>query len=74
MYKIFIFITLLRRRKLNKLNVINFLLRIILVQNVLTTKITKSGKALSLADVRGPQPRWIGNNYFNSPQNMFNVN
>ena len=33
-------------------------------------KITKSGQTLILADVRGPQPRWIGSNYFNSAQKI----
>ena len=33
-------------------------------------KITKSGQTLTLADVRGPQPRWIGSNYFNSAQKI----
>ena len=33
-------------------------------------KITKSGQTLTLAAVSGPQPRWIGSNYFNSPQKI----
>ena len=33
-------------------------------------KILKSGKKLELADVRGPQPRWIGDRYFDSTQKI----
>lgn len=56
---------------MNKLNVINFFASNYSCSKCFNNqKITKSGKALSLADVRGPQPRWIGNNYFNSPQKI----
>ena len=61
----------MRRKKLSKLNVIDFFSSNYSCSKCFNNqKITKSGKKLALADVRGPQPRWIGNNYFNSTQKI----
>ena len=61
----------MRRKKLSKLNVIDFFSSNYSCSKCFNNqKITKSGKKLVLADVRGPQPRWIGNNYFNSTQKI----
>ena len=56
---------------MSKLEAINFFSSNYLCTNCFNNqKIKKSGKTLALADVRGPQPRWIGNNYFNSSQKI----
>jgi len=56
---------------MNKIEVIDFFSKNYFCRKCFNNpNITKSGKPFGVADVSGPQPRWLGKNYFNSEKKI----
>ena len=58
-------------KKMNKIEVINFFSENYSCRKCFNNpNISKSGQLFSVADVPGPQPRWLGDNYFNADKKI----